>query len=122
MKRLWAKYQGWTERRRQKYLAWWSRERTKGRLRFHLWFTFRFVALMLGAMTLADLLIDHKVEMSKVPLRALVYAVTAVLLSFFMWNDNEKQISSLTGEQSFGIKFVVNSQQPLGRVHPVSLP
>lgn len=89
MRRLWAKYQGWAERRRQKHIAWWSRERTKGRLRFHLWFTFRFVALMLGAMSLADLLIDHNVEMNKLSRRALIYGVTAVILSFYTWSNNE---------------------------------
>jgi hypothetical protein len=88
---LWAKLKERNERRRQKHLVWWSRERTKGRLRFHLWFTFKFVVLILGAMSLSDLLFDHRVQLEMLPLKAFAYTVTGLIFSFIAWSDSESK-------------------------------
>lgn len=91
MRLLWTKWKEWKEGRRQKHIAWWSRKRTKGRLRFHVWFTFQWVVLILGAMSLADLLFDRKVQLDMLPVKAFAYMITGLLLSLFVWSDNESK-------------------------------
>jgi hypothetical protein len=89
MKKLRNRFHAWRARRRLEHLQRWERERAKGKARFVILTALLWSALMIGALSLAELYFEGTLDGLRLKTRVIYYLIAGPIVGLVLWWINE---------------------------------